>query len=214
MRPLTMIEDAIETPISDTLDIDSYDRLVDLGKAAREQMDTWRWVLGDYTLLIVTHFSRYGERTVEEYAEAIHIDAGRLYEFKEVAEFYPLAKRDELSELKLSYTHFREAKRLKNLDQAMELLKLAAIDRMTVNELRQTIKRMEMVEGIVTNKTYTAPMTATGPRYNPVKYPAWDGIMHLSFDDKGRLVLEDPDIPLPALEEGRRYRVIFEAIDE
>lgn len=209
-----MIEDAIQTPISDTLDIDSYDRLVDLGKAARNQMDHWRWVLGDYTLLLVTHFSRYGERTVEEYAEAIHIDAGRLYEFKEFAEFYPPEKRDELSELDLSYTHFREAKRLKNLDQAIELLKLAAIESMTVPELRRVIKNMELVEGIVVNKTYTAPMTATGPRYNPVKHPAWDGSMHLSFDDKGRLVLEDPDIPLPALEEGRRYRVIFEPIEE
>jgi hypothetical protein len=207
-----MTVEAIDAPIKDK--DEAYERLVKLGEDARRTMDEERWSLGDLTLLVIAHFSVYGQRTVEEYADAIKVEASRLYEFKEVAEFYPPERRAELSELDLSYTHFREAKRLKKLDMAMEMLKQAAAQHMTVRVMAEAIKVMKLVDGIDVDRTYATPMTPLGPRYNPIKYPAWDGSVKVSFDSKKRLILEDPNIPLPPFEEGRRYRVIFEAIEE
>lgn len=209
----------IEAPIEIRDETDAYDALVDLGIEARQNMDANRWKLGDYTLTLVTYISRYGKRTVEDYADAISVDASRLYEYKGMAEFYPAERRDELSELDLSYTHFREARRLKNLDRAIEFLMAAAQNGWTVTDMRQALKTMRRVDGIDVADTYREGGLTTDVYNRPLEmrrlHPVYDAITRVSRDSTGRVILEDPDIPFPNdIELGRRYRVIFEPIED
>lgn len=77
----------------------AYAALVNDAITARQAMDTGRWLLGEYVRQLKTY---YGQKTIEQFADDVGVDAKRLYEYAKLASFYPLKDRNELSDLDLT----------------------------------------------------------------------------------------------------------------
>jgi len=185
-----------------------YAALVTDGIRAREAMDTGRWILGGNVRQLVTH---YREHTVEQYADDVGgVEATSLYEYAGVASFYTADALESLSELDLCYSHYREARRLKTLDKAVEFLKLIALNHWTTHQTRAALKEIKRNGGDIA-ATYSSSSPITGLDNRVVnRHPVyqWRGPATVSIDEKGvvRLVCEG----LPEIEQGARYMVSFE----
>jgi hypothetical protein len=200
-----MIEDAIAAPTLN--DAEGYALLVEDGIIARRAMDTGRWLIGEYVRQLVTY---YGERTIEQYADDIGIQPNRAYEYGSMASFYSLGTRAAFSELDLTYSHYREARRLKNLDRALEFLRLAALNKWTVRDMAQNLKAFR--DGEVAQSYSDAP-PLTDLRNTPMSSrPSyqWRGraIVKIGKDGLVQLACEN----IPDLEPDKEYIVSFEEV--
>lgn len=199
------VEDLIaDSPVIED-DIDAYARLVDIAKDARRERDEQYWIMGQCAILIQTH---YGDQTLAKFADEIKVDPRRLYEYKVVTEFYPADIRARLKPLDLTYSHMREARRLGNLDQAVEFLHAVAMNLWTI---RQTRERVDIMLGkgqsLITQDEraaiYTPPMLQNF-------HPTFEVIATVTEID-GKMVFDAP-LP-PGFEKGQQYRVMFEPIE-
>lgn len=186
-----------------------YSQLVNEGVIARQAMDTGRWVLGNNVRKLVTY---YAQRTIEQYADDVGVEANRLYEYGELASFYPTETREELSELDLCYTHYREAKKLKNLGDAVEFLKLIALYRWNVTETRQRLKLMLKAGHIDPHQATGEPIRDLNnlPYERRPSYQ-WRGPATVQISKDGTVQLQCES--LPEIEPGKRYIVSFEEVD-
>lgn len=94
-----------------------------LGEQAQTNMDTGRWLIGDLALMVA---KRYGKNTLQEFADSINVPVARVREYRTTAAFWDrkISVRTEyLAEFPtLTYTHFRQAMKLKDLDDAQTFL--------------------------------------------------------------------------------------------
>lgn len=200
----------VEAPEIDSPPVDTaygYANLVERGIVARQAMDTGRWLLGGNVRELVTY---YGERTIEQYADDVGVEANRLYEYAEMASFYPAAVRDELSELDLCYTHYREAKWFKSLDSAIEFLKTIALNHWNVSETRARLKALRN-GGHLPSRPDRGMTDLHNVPVEPRMNYQWRGRAIVRLDGKGRVQLEC-ETP-PDLEADKQYMVIFQEID-
>jgi hypothetical protein len=201
-----MIEDAIAAPTLN--DAEGYAQLVEDGITARRAMDTGRWLIGEYVRQLVTY---YGERTIEQYADDIGIQPNRAYEYGAMASFYSLDIRASLSELDLTYSAYREARRLKDLDRAIEFLKMAAFNKWTVRDMAQNLKAFRSGE-IAQTYSDAPPLTDlhNTPMSSRPSYQ-WRGRATVKIGKDGLVQLAGVNIP--GLEEDKEYIVSFEEVD-
>jgi hypothetical protein len=200
----TLPIDAIQ-PATDTAQ--GYANLVERGIIARQAMDTGRWVLGGNVRELVTY---YGERTIEQYADDIGVEANRLYEYAELASFYPMDVREELSELDLCYTHYREAKWFKDLDQAIEFLKMIALNHWNVSQTRDYLRTLRNGGKLPPRSDRTISDLNNVPVEPRMNYQ-WRGRAMVSFDANGIVQLACEEVP--DIDPDKPYMVIFQAID-
>jgi hypothetical protein len=200
----TLPIDAIQ-PATDAAN--GYANLVERGIIARQAMDTGRWVLGGNVRELVTY---YGERTIEQYADDIGVEANRLYEYAELASFYPMDVREELSELDLCYTHYREAKWFKDLDQAIEFLKMIALNHWNVSQTRDYLRTLRNGGKLPPRSDRTISDLNNVPVEPRMNYQ-WRGRAMVSFDANGIVQLACEEVP--DIDPDKPYMVIFQAID-
>lgn len=101
--------------------IKTYEELCDESRADVEGMDVRRWKVGDNAQLIETN---YGEHTMQDFARDIGMNKSTLAGWHRVAKFYPeIIRRKLLDNLaNLTYSHYKDALRLENLDDAIAWL--------------------------------------------------------------------------------------------
>lgn len=186
-------------------DIDAYKRLVDIARDARKERDEQYWIMGQCAILLEIHYAKH---TLATFANEIGVEPRRIYEYKIMTEFYPLDIRERLKPLNLTYSHMREAKRLGTIEQAIEFLHQIAESLWTVHQTRE---RMNIMLGRTQSAMsqderaalYTPPMLQNF-------HPVFESIMTIRQD--GTISLDTP-LP-PDFEKGKRYRVIFEPIED
>jgi hypothetical protein len=187
----------------------AYATLVNDAITARQAMDTGRWLIGEYVRQLKTY---YKQKTIEQFSDEVGIDPKRAYEYASMSSFYPLNDRAELSDLDLTYSHYREARRLGDLDQAKAFLSEIALNHWTIQQTRERLKIM-LYQGVKVAPGYDspAPITdATGaPIVNTPEYQ-WRGPALVTIDKKGRVQLQCDHAP--EIESGKRYIVSFEEV--
>lgn len=198
--------DTPSAPIAPPIDhAAAYAALTEDAINARQAMDTGRWLLGEYTRMVLDA-TVYGQHTIDEFADDIGVDSKRAYEYGAMASYYPPATRESLSELKLTYSHFREAKRLKDLDKSIEFLKTVALNAWTIRQTQEALKEIFDPQPL---PSYSTPLT--DPQNRPVSARGmyqWRGPATVQFDEQGvaRLVCEG----LLEFEPGTRLMVSVE----
>lgn len=189
-----------------------YAALVEHGLNLSKTKDICHWLLGDDVRKLMTDFSKYAECTVENYADAIKVSHSSAYEYAGMASFYSLAIREELSELDLSYSHYREARKLKTLDKAIEFLKTIALKKWTIQQTRDALKALKRMGHEVDDRYSDAP-PPTDLNHQPFDrnpLAVWRGVGILKVDSKGRAQLH---IEAPDLEPDKEYIVIIQEVD-
>lgn len=96
----------------------TYEEICDHSREVVGEIDSRRWVVGDDALLIET---KYGEHTMDDFSRDIGMNKSTVKGWKRVCEFYPEKIRRNLLEgfPNLTYSHFKDALRLKILDEAL-----------------------------------------------------------------------------------------------
>jgi len=114
---------------------DTWEAAVSAGIQAQENMDTGRWTIGDLALLVVT---KYGDNSVQDFAKSIKVEASRVKEYRTVARFWEKSARADIREsfANISYSHMREAMRLKDVDAAMKFIEECSLNDYTVEMAR------------------------------------------------------------------------------
>lgn len=99
----------------------SYEALCDHSRAQVTNMDARRWDVGDDACAMAT---KYGEQNLASMARDINMNKTTLASWKRVAGYYPEnLRRRLLDDLEnLSYSHFKDALRLKDLDKSVAWL--------------------------------------------------------------------------------------------
>lgn len=99
----------------------SYEDLCDHSRAQVTNMDSRRWDVGDDAVAMET---KYGEATIESMARDVNMNKTTLASWKRVAGYYPEnLRRRLLDDLEnLSYSHFKDAIRLKDVEKSVPWL--------------------------------------------------------------------------------------------
>lgn len=99
----------------------SYEELCDHSRAHVTGMDTRRWDVGDDACAMET---KYGEATLASMARDVNMNKTTLASWKRVADYYPeILRRRLLDNLEnLSYSHYKDAIRLKDIQKSVEWL--------------------------------------------------------------------------------------------
>jgi len=116
--------DVLEKLLEDS-SVDHYETLVNAGLALADDLDGRKWTLGDLSCLVD---KAYGQNMLRQFADRINIEAARLAEYRTVARYYPRQNpaRAELLSRGVRYTHFRDAMRLKDVNDSVQFLHEAA----------------------------------------------------------------------------------------
>jgi hypothetical protein len=138
--------------------LEDWQSLCDAGSTAREQADHWRWYLGDLACRVVTLFpprkvNLSVNHTLAEFAKDINVPKKSLYQYRQVAAFYPLSTRVEFETL--TYTHYRDAMRLGTLDDAMAWLAQCSEQGYTTDESGY---KLGEILGATTGSDETSPL--------------------------------------------------------
>ncbi len=119
---------------------DVWESCVSAGIEAKEMLDEGRWTIGDLACLIV---KQYNANMVGNFAKAIKYEAARVKQYRTVSRFWEKSTRVDFLETcpQLTYTHYREAMRLKNLKDAQAFLRQCADNDWTVERTRIEIDK-------------------------------------------------------------------------
>jgi hypothetical protein len=200
--------DVINSPVVSPIDqAAAYAALTEDAINARQAMDTGRWILGECTRMLLDT-SLYGQHTLDEFGDTIGVDPKRLYEYGSMASYYTPEKRESLSELNLTYSHLREARRLKDIDKSVAFLQKVALNAWTIAETRDALKEHFHPDSLPSYSD-SPPMTdSNGHPYNPQPEYQWRGPAVVHLDANGVLRLQCEGVP--EVEQGKRYMVSFE----
>lgn len=115
----------------------AYEQLVAAGMAAKEHADTMRWELGALAAHVVTE---YGQRTFAQYATDIGEERKTLYTYRHVHRLFgeKFSTWGQFRERypNLSWSHARDALRLKDVDAACAWLEEASAHGWSVEAAR------------------------------------------------------------------------------
>lgn len=133
---------------------DSYESICDYARARSEKLDLLRWRLGDCANLIA---HKYSEHTILEFAKDIGQHKSTVYQYAKVAAFYKPRLRRRLFRLfpNLSYSHMRDAMRLKDKKTAVTWLKQCSDNGWTADESARNLTKQlgheteDAIEGII-----------------------------------------------------------------
>lgn len=116
----------------------SWEEFVALGLQAREHGDESRWELGD---LANELDQKYGEGAIESWGKEIGLRRSTAYEYKKVAGFYPQPDRNHFIEANpmVTYSHFRMATRLGDINHAWTFLADCSSDGWTVEQAEREL---------------------------------------------------------------------------
>lgn len=125
--------DALEALAADGADV--WESAISAGIEAGASIDSGKWVIGDIACLVE---KQYGEDRIGDFAKSINVERDRVVEWRGVCRFFDRPTRTALraSRPNLSYTHFREAKRLKDKAKAIAFLEEAADNDWNVERAR------------------------------------------------------------------------------
>lgn len=120
------------------LETASYDQLVEMARGVTDAHDRNRFALGDIGAAVET---RYGAQSIQQFAGdvGVKLRQSTFYEYVEVARFYPAPMRAEFSTL-LSWSHFRVAMRLKDIESARMALQEAHDGTMSVKDFTALVR--------------------------------------------------------------------------
>lgn len=98
--------------------LDTYEALCDHARAAREELDGWRWVIGDDAGEVET---RYASRGLEEFSKDIGMNKSTVDSYRRVSKFYPKFSRKAVFEAfpNLTYAYYKDAARNEDLNTAL-----------------------------------------------------------------------------------------------
>lgn len=114
---------------------DDWETLADVGRFIAHEQDKDRWAMGDLARRVE---KRYGESSLKKYATEIGLASSKtLTDYRRVSAFYAPSLRSEYPAL--SWSHFREAIRLGDIEQAMAKLEQAEANSWPVAELNRQI---------------------------------------------------------------------------
>lgn len=123
------------TPIDAAGARDDWSELVSAGESAAKDIDAARWQLG----YLASRVERaYGDESLKQYAHDINVTPDRLYAYQRVYVFYG---GNSTQVENLTWSHFREALRLKDRALALRALAKAADRDWTVGRLGYFITR-------------------------------------------------------------------------
>ncbi len=116
---------------------DAWEALVSAGIQAQERKDKSVWMIGDLACLVTT---RYGQDAIGDFAKSIKVEVNRVREYRTVCRFWDrkTSARAELLETcpNLYYSHYREAMRLKEMDEAITFLQECSENDWTIEATR------------------------------------------------------------------------------
>lgn len=123
-------------------DSDPWEALVSAGITASDHLETGRWTIGDLALRVE---KKYGSNSIEQWAKSIKVEVARVKEYRTVAGFWHREKsaRAEILDAarNLYYSHFREAMRLEDMDEAEGFLRECADNDWTVEAARLELNK-------------------------------------------------------------------------
>lgn len=99
----------------------TYEEICDLCREANHEIDDRRWLIGDHALLID---KKYGDHTLDDFSRDIGMNKSTVRGWRRVADFYPESVRRNILNAfpNLTYAYFKDALRLKYLDEAIQWL--------------------------------------------------------------------------------------------
>lgn len=111
----------------------TYEEITDECREVVGRMDVGRWIVGDRALLIE---KQYGEHTLDDFARDIGLNKKTVYGYRTVSDFYPeILRRSILNAFpNLTYTYFKDAIRLKDLEVAIEWLEEVSANGWTADQ--------------------------------------------------------------------------------
>jgi hypothetical protein len=120
---------------------DPWQLMTDSCGMASEDMDARRWLIGDMACRVV---KKYGSDRIGEFAKEIKQPVDQVKEWRTVCRFYPLSVRADFLQDRpnLTYSHFRKAKRLRDMEAALDLLDKASLDDWTVELLDVEVTKL------------------------------------------------------------------------
>lgn len=117
--------------------IDTWEAMVAIGASDEEDMTERRWRQGDLALRVER---RYGDSSLAKFAYAIGANTSTLKQRGEMSDYYQ--KDTRVSFPQCGYSHYREAKRLKNIDLSMRVLDKASLREWPVWKLGAFVNRL------------------------------------------------------------------------
>ena len=116
--------------------------LDDLRDAFNIKDDT-QWLIGDQ---LNARKTVYAEHTIENIADDIGCAATSLYDYRGMAEFYPVETRAHYKSKGLYYSHLRVARRLKTLDEACRFLDECDLNKWSVFGAEQELRARKGID--------------------------------------------------------------------
>jgi hypothetical protein len=166
----------------------AYTVLVDMARDMKRQMDLFQFGIGDIAATVETV---YGQGQLKDFAQRVVLSQSTTYEYIKLAQYYPTDVRSELSDLPISYSHFRAAARFNDLAESLEFLKDAAANLWTVDQTR-----MELLERL-------------GKPLPPRK--VGEGIVSFA-GPRNELVVHSGDVG--EVQRGKKYRMVLYEIKD
>ena len=132
----------------------TYEMICEYCREAVLEMDTRRWLIGDSAITVEKH---YGDRNLKEFAKDIGQNHSTVQSYRRVSHFYPKSVRADVISLNpnLTYTYYRDALRLGELNQALAWLAECSANGWTTDEAARYLteklgrKTNERIEGVV-----------------------------------------------------------------
>jgi hypothetical protein len=133
----------------------AYAEAGNFGQLCQRNMDTGRWLIGELANFVETE---YRDRTIEGFADDIHVDAERVKEYRTMVRFWTFSARAEFSELEgVTYSHMRAAKGLKDLEAAKNFLRECSLRKWTVMDARNQVNTLN--GKLPAKKIFEGPVT-------------------------------------------------------
>jgi len=113
----------------------SFEDLCDKGRVAADALDTGRWLLGEIAHDVQ---KQWGDPFLETFSIQVAVEKKRIYEYRNVYRFYANSAVAEFrsDNPMLRYSHYRDAMRLKTLEDAMVFLNECSALGWTVEQAR------------------------------------------------------------------------------
>jgi hypothetical protein len=125
---------AIANIAPDTLPSD-WELLCEAGRLAAEQIDYGRWIIGDLALRVHDQAA---------FARECNIPKRRAREYADVCAFFPAAEREAYlrDNPGITYTHFRTARKLRDIERAYRFLEHCAKRGRTTDQAERLMARL------------------------------------------------------------------------
>jgi hypothetical protein len=171
---------------------DDWEVLCNAGREAAKDLDKHRWLLGDIALLVETH---YGENSIDEFAKEIGVSKKSVYRYRSVSGFWysnEISQRGEILEKypNLTYSHFADAIRLKNFEEALAWVETVSNNSWTVDEAAYKLSQRLGKALATTEKIVDCHIQVRGYELNQVNKPILDRVVVMLHPEAARALVD------------------------